>query len=87
MSENSRHREQGVGAVRTRATSWLAWSLAALSVGMLLVSVALFIATLPVQPPVSWGTGGLSTPFYAILPFLPFTIVGAVVASRRPKNP
>jgi hypothetical protein len=55
--------------------------------GMCLVSVALFIATLPVQHSASWGTGGLSTPFYAILPFLPFTIVGAVVASRRPTNP
>jgi len=54
---------------------------------MFLVSIALFITTLPVQSPVSWGTGGLSTPFYAILPFLPFTIVGAVVASRRPTNP
>ena len=61
--------------------------LAAISVGMFLVSVALFIITLPVQPPASWGTGGISTPFYAILPFLPFTIVGAVVASRRPTNP
>jgi hypothetical protein len=55
--------------------------------GMCLVSVALFIATLPVQHTASWGTGGLSTPFYAILPFLPFTIVGAVVASKRPTNP
>jgi len=55
--------------------------------GMFLVSVALFIVTLPVRHPGSWGTGGLSTPFYAILPLLPFTIVGAVVASRRPTNP
>ena len=71
----------------TRATTWLAWSLAALSVGMFLVSVALYIVTLPVQGPVSWGTGGISTPFYAILPFLPFPIVGALIASRRPANP
>jgi len=86
MEETGHHR-RGASEVSTRALSWLAWALAALSVGMLLVSVTLFIATLPVQPPVSWGTGGLSTPFYAILPFLPFTIVGAVVASRRPTNP
>jgi hypothetical protein len=71
----------------TRATSWLAWSLAALSIGMFFVSVALYIVTLPVQPPVSWGTGGVSTPFYALLPFLSFPIVGALVASRRPTNP
>jgi hypothetical protein len=29
----------------------------------------------------------VSTPFYALLPFLSFPIVGALVASRRPTNP
>ncbi|HSK85902.1 MAG TPA: hypothetical protein VK902_21225 [Rubrobacter sp.] len=71
----------------TRATSWLAWSLAALCVALFLAAVALQIATLPVQPPSSWGTGGISTPLWAILPFLPFPIVGALIASRRPGNP
>ncbi len=71
----------------TRATSWLAWSLAALCVVLFLAAVALQIATLPVRPPSSWGTGGISTPFWAILPFLPFPIVGALIASRRPGNP
>jgi hypothetical protein len=71
----------------TRTTSWLARSLAALSVVLFLAAVALQIATLPVQPPTSWGTGGLSTPLWAILPFLPFPIVGALIASRRPGNP
>src|SRR5215204_7594164 len=84
---DTRQVEQGVSRIRARAAFWLAWALAALSMGMFLVSVALFIVTLPVQHPGSWGTGGLSTPFYAILPLLPFTIVGAVVASRRPTNP
>ena len=71
----------------TRATSWLAWSLAALCVILFLVAVALQIATLPVRSPSSWGTGGISTPLWAILPFLPFPIVGALIASRRPGNP
>jgi hypothetical protein len=70
-----------------RATTWLAWSLAALCVLLFLVALALQIATLPVRPPSSWGTGGLSTPFWAIMPFLPFPIVGALIASRRPRNP
>ena len=70
-----------------RATSWLAWSLAALCVILFLVAVALQIATLPVRSPSSWGTGGISTPLWAILPFLPFPIVGALIASRRPRNP
>ena len=71
----------------TRATSWLAWSLAALSVSLFLAAVALHIATLPVQPRSSWGTGSISAPLWVILPFLPFPIVGALIASRRPRNP
>jgi hypothetical protein len=71
----------------TRATSWLAWSLAALSVAMFLAGVALYILTLPVQPPTSWGTGGISAPLWSMLPFLPFSIVGALIASRHPANP
>ena len=70
-----------------RATKWLAFSLAALCGGLFLVALAMQIATLPVRPPSSWGTGGLSTPFWAILPFLPFPIVDALIASRRPRNP
>src|SRR5215203_7409240 len=54
-----------------RAISWLAWSLAALCVVLFLVAVALQVATLPVRPPSSWGTGGISTPLWAIFPFLP----------------
>jgi len=54
---------------------------------MFLVSVVLYIVTLPVQHPVSWGTGGASALLYSIMPFLPFSVVGALIASRRPKNP
>src|SRR5919112_1643138 len=70
-----------------RAAACLAWSLAALCGAMFLVDVALYLATLPVKPPSSWGTGGLSVPLYAMLPFLPFPFVGALIASRRPSNP
>src|ERR671910_1233942 len=70
----------------TRTTSWLAWSRAALCVALFLAAVALQIATLPVRPPSSWGTEGISTPLWAIMPFLPFPIVGALIASRRPGN-
>jgi hypothetical protein len=61
--------------------------LACLGVASFLLAVILHIASLPVRPPGSWGTGGISTPVWAILPFLPFLIVGALIASRRPKNP
>jgi hypothetical protein len=87
MTEGMVERERGLGRMSTRVTSWLAWSLAVLCVVLFLAAVALHIATLPVRPPGSWGTGGISTPLWAILPFLPFPIVGALVASKRPTNP
>ena len=74
------------GGKSTRVTTWLAWSLACFGLASFVVAVILHIVTLPVRPPGSWGTGGISTPVWAILPFLPFLIVGALIASRRPKN-
>jgi hypothetical protein len=70
-----------------RVTSWVAWSLASLGVASFVLAVILHIVTLPVRAPGSWGTGGISTPVWAILPFFPFLIVGALIAARRPKNP
>ena len=73
-----------------RATSWLAWSLAGLSVAMLLASVALTIMFLFAAPatrsPSTWGTGGLIG-LVIFLPFLAFPLVGALIASNRPQNP
>jgi hypothetical protein len=76
-----------VGGRSTRVASWLAWSLACLGVASFVLAVILHIVTLPVRPPGSWGTGGMSTPVWAILPFFPFLIVGVLIASRRPNNP
>src|SRR5829696_6800774 len=73
--------------VSTRAATWLAWSLAALSLVLCAAAIALYLVTLPVQPPSSWGTGGLSAVLYVYLPFLAFPLVGALIASRRPENP
>ena len=70
-----------------RTAPWLAWSLATLSLPLCVTAIGLYLATLPVQPPSSWGTGGLSAVLYASLPFLAFPLVGALIASRRPHNP
>src|SRR5919199_734323 len=71
----------------TRAASWLAWSLAAVSVTMFVTTVVLYFLTRSVQPPNSFGTGGLSIVLIFLLPFLAFPLVGALIASRRPNNP
>ena len=61
-----------------RPSTWLAWSLSALSVVMFVAAVVLFFVTRSVQPPSSWGTGGLSEVLTFLLPFLAFPMVGAL---------
>ena len=72
-----------------RTASWLAWSLATLSLIMFAVSVALYLATLPVHPTSSWGTGGISAVLYVYLPFLAFPRGHGPVSGgdRRSENP
>ena len=70
-----------------RRAAWLAWSLAALSVAMFLASVLLLALVRTVRLPESWDVNlslGLQT---AGALFLVFPLVGALIASRRPRNP
>ena len=69
----------------TRATSWLAWSLAGLSVAMFLASVVLYVLVRSSQEGPS--TSGALSELLILVSFLAFPIVGALIASRHPKNP
>ena len=71
----------------TRRTAWLAWSLAVLSLVLCAAAIGLYLATRSLHPPSSWGTGGDSAVLIFVLPFLTFPLVGALIASNRPKNP
>ncbi len=72
----------------TRAASWLAWSLAGLSVVMFAATVALTISSLYLAPATQpSSTGGTLGDLLLWLPFLTFPIVGALIASKRPTNP
>jgi hypothetical protein len=71
----------------THSSAWLAWSLCALSLLLSAASIVLYVATRSVQPPSNWGTGGDSAVLIVILPFVTFPLVGALIASKRPKNP
>ena len=89
----------GTGQQNTRVVetndhvAWLAWSLAALFVAMFVVGAALTLSSLSVgaatQPSTSstWATAGSLSGLVIFLPFLAFPLVGALIASRRPKNP
>ena len=88
MTEGETERDRDVGGMRSRSASWLAWSLAGLSVAMFVAGVALTILSLSgapdTRPSSTWGTvGGL----LIFVPFLAFPLVGALIASKRPHNP
>ncbi len=70
-----------------RTASWLAWSLAGLSLTMFVVSFALHALARSAPVPSSWGTDPTVGGQLVFLPFLAFPIVGALIASRRPHNP
>ena len=69
----------------TRAASWLACALAGLSVAMFLASVVLYVLVRSSQEAPS--TGGALSDLLLYVPFLAFPIVGAMIASRHPRNP
>ena len=85
MTEGAKERDLEAGRPRSRAASWLAWSLAGLSVAMFLASVVLYVLAHSSQEAPS--TGGALSDLLIFVPFLAFPIVGALIASRHPKNP
>jgi hypothetical protein len=67
----------------SRAVTRLAWSLWALCVSLVAATALLYFVTPPIPvrgPPALWGVGFVTLS-------LAYPTVGAVVASRRPKNP
>jgi hypothetical protein len=89
VTQGTSQQDRGVGRANTRAASWLAWTLAGLSVAMFLASVAFIVLIRAAQ---AEAPGGLVTSRSIIdllvsVPFLAFPIVGALIASRRPHNP
>ncbi len=69
-----------------KTAAGFAWSLAGLSLAMFVVGLTLYTAVLSGQVSSSWGTGGIGTQLI-FAPFLAFSVVGALVVSRHPKNP
>ncbi len=68
-----------------RAAAWLAWSLAGLSVVMFVPLVGLYVLARAAQSPGNWVTVGSVSDMLSFVPFLAFPLVGALVASRRPR--
>ena len=70
-----------------RAASWLAWSLAGLSVAIFAAIVAFSVLAPSAQPPSDQVTVDTVSDTLVFVSFLAFPMVGALVASRRPHNP
>ncbi len=89
MTVGAREGDRGIGGLSTRTAAWLAWSLAALSFAAAVAGVVLQVLTEAAQEeaPISPVLGRAIIDQLAVAPFLAFPLVGALVASRRPRNP
>jgi hypothetical protein len=70
-----------------RTVKWLAWSLVALSLALLVGGVALTRAVSPTVPALPSGGETEDGPVIAnLVTLLTFSVAGAIIASRRPRN-
>ena len=80
-------REQGRGEGGTRVAFLLAWSLANLCVAMFVANVPLYILIRPAHVPSSWDVNLTVGNLLGGVLFLIFPLVGALISSRRLRNP
>jgi hypothetical protein len=69
-----------------RAAAWLAWSLAGLTLAIFVAIIPLWFLARGAQVPSSWGADLSVGNLLGGVLFLTFPLVGALIASRRPKN-
>ncbi len=82
MTEEARNQGREIGSIGNRAAAWLAWSVWALCVGLLALTVLLDYYYLPPLP-----NRGNANPYrFLAVPLVVYATVGAFVASRRPRN-
>jgi hypothetical protein len=86
MTQQRVEQGRGVGGTNRRAAALLAWSLAGLTLAIFVATIPLWFLARGADLPSSWradlGVGGLVGGAL----FLAFPLVGALIASRRPKN-
>ena len=86
MTEGTKDRDRGDGGP-TRRAAWLAWSLVTLSVALLLGGTALSrVAGSAVSDLSFVGEADDAGVVANLVTLFPFSVVGALVASRQPRN-
>jgi hypothetical protein len=89
VTEGARQQHRGVSGISYRTASWLAWSLWAVCVALVVLGLLLdFVTDEPVPPdvPVEILVGPAVAVLTAVLS-LAYLTVGALIASRLPSNP
>jgi hypothetical protein len=84
VTVSTKEQQTGAGVIGNRAAAWVAWSLAVLSVAMFVVA-SVFTFLTPSQG--NQSTVATVSEAVGFVLFLAFPIVGALIASRRPRNP
>ena len=70
-----------------RAATWFPWSLMMLSVAFLLGGISLSLTTRPTVPELPYGSEAeLGSAVFSAAMVLTFSVVGAIIASRHPRN-
>ena len=86
MAKEIRVKSRGIDGISHAATR-LAWSLVALSVASLLGGIALSRTTGATVPELAYGgEAELDVAILSLATLLTFSVVGAIVASRHPRN-
>jgi hypothetical protein len=84
VTVETKGQQPGAGRTSGRAAAWLAWSLAALSVAIFAATGVFSVLT---RSPDNSSIVATVSDTVGFVLFLAFPIVGALVASRRPRNP
>ncbi len=86
MTEGTNERDRLDARGQARASAWLAWSVAGLTLIMFVATIPLWYLARGADLPGSWradvSIGGLMGGAL----FLAFPVVGALIASKRPEN-
>ncbi|HET7479898.1 MAG TPA: histidine kinase [Rubrobacteraceae bacterium] len=88
MTESTKEQGRGAGGMVRRAVAWLAWSLVALSVALLVGGIALArTAGSGAAVELTYGSEAeLDSAVITLATVLIFSVVGAIIASRHPRN-
>src|SRR3712207_810392 len=84
--EGAREQGRGVVGMSPRAAAWVAWSLAGLTFAMFVAIIPLWFLARGADLPSSWRADVSVGSLLGGTLFLAFPLVGALIASRRPKN-